>query len=274
MAELLQRRDGALLASPLAPIRAEGDRPPLFLCEGVGVYYPLAARLDPAQPVWGLVTELVGAYPGVEALAAHYREAIRAVQPHGPYRLGGLSFGGLVAFELAQQFFAAGEDVALLVLFDTPGPGAYRPKALPGRLLGHAGNVLRYGTPYLTAKLGKRLRQRADPAGSGAAAGGEAHRLIADQQRLRNLFQGAAARYNVQPYPGRITLFALESRDGIGDGLFDPALGHVDPLLGWGGVARGGVDRHTFPGEHISMLHEPHVAGVAAALDRCLAARE
>jgi thioesterase domain-containing protein len=267
MAEVLQSRDGALLDSPLAPIRAGGSRPPLFLCEGVGVYYPLAGRLDPEQPVWGLVTELVGAYPGVEALAAHYVAAIRAVQPHGPYRLGGLSFGGLVAFEMAQQLIAAGEDVALLVLFDTPGPGAYRPKALPGRLVGHMRNMVRYGTPYLTSKLGRRLRRRAGP----DADAGEARRLIADQHRLRTLFHGAAARYAVQPYPGRITLFALESRDGMGDGLFDPALGHIDPTLGWAAVARGGVDHHAFTGEHVSMLHEPHVAAVAAALDRCLA---
>ena len=57
---------------------------------------------------------------GVEALARHYTEAIRRVQPRGPYHLCGYSAGGLVAFEMAQQLVAAGERVAFVGLLDSP----------------------------------------------------------------------------------------------------------------------------------------------------------
>ena len=59
----------------------------------------------------------------VEQTAGHFAEAVRRVQPHGPYALGGHCYGGIVAFEMARQMNAAGERVALLTLFDTPTPG-------------------------------------------------------------------------------------------------------------------------------------------------------
>jgi thioesterase domain-containing protein len=61
-------------------------------------------------------------------MASHYLDAIRTIQPEGPYMLGGLSFGGTVAFEMARQLKATGEEVALLALLDTF-PGKYEPAA-------------------------------------------------------------------------------------------------------------------------------------------------
>ena len=127
IADLVQDAGSALRSSALAPIQPAGVYPPLFLCEGIGIYYPLMHHLDSEQPVYGLVTEVVQDYPRVEDLAASYLAEVRTVQPVGPYFLGGLSFGGIVAFEMAQQLSAAGEEVALLVLFDTPTPWAFTP---------------------------------------------------------------------------------------------------------------------------------------------------
>ena len=132
--------------------------PPLFLCEGLGIYYPLIRHLGKEQPVYGLVTDVGRDYPRVEDLAASYVAEVRVVQPEGPYFLGGLSFGGIVAFEMAQQLCAVGQEVALLALFDTPTPWAFTPKPLFRRLAGHLSNLRRFGFGYVQKKFGRRLQ--------------------------------------------------------------------------------------------------------------------
>ena len=262
MAALLQSRDASLLRSPLAPIQPKGTKPPLFLFEGVGVYYPLAPYLGEDQPIYGLVTEIGAEFPGVEDLVAHYLGIIREVQPKGPYHLGGLSFGGIVAFEAAQQLRAAGEDVALLALLDTPGPDAYRAKPPLRRALGHLKNTIRFGRPYLEAKIGRRVRELIGTPPSDAPP--------ELRPRLRILFEQTAGRYAIKPYAGRITLFKLAHRDAMSDSLFDPALADVDPLLGWGPVAEGGVECHELEGGHVSILQEPYVRVLGQHLHRIL----
>src|SRR5262249_58781259 len=80
--------------------------------------------------------------------------------------------------------------------------------------------------------------------------------------------------YQIRPYAGRITLFMLAQRDGMTDSLFDPALGEVDPLLGWGSVALQGVDRHLLEGQHLSILVEPFVRALGEQLRLCLDAQQ
>lgn len=258
-----QLAEGDVAASPLAPIRSEGTRPPLFLCEGVGIYYPLLPYLPPDLPVYGLIQQVSAAGSSrVEDRAAAYVAAMRAVQPEGPYHLGGVSYGGMVAFEMAQQLRAAGQETALLALLDTPGPGAYQPYQGARRVIGYAQNAVRGGPVYLTRKLRSRLRRR----GPKQAVAGP----IPDQALLRAGFSRSAAAYTVQPYDGRITLFALSHRSAFTDSLFDPVLGRVDPLLGWGEVARGGVEHWPLPGEHVGILKEPYVAVLGERLHDCL----
>jgi thioesterase domain-containing protein len=263
MAALLQAQGGGAVRSPLAPIQPKGAKPPLFLCEGVGIYYPLVPYLGLDQPIYGLVTEFAAEHPRAEDLAAHYLLAMFEVQPEGPYHLGGISFGGLIAFEMAQQLRAMGHKVALLALLDTPGPGAYRLKPPRGRALGHAQNLMRFGWPYLQLKLRRRF-----PAIAGRAAGRE--RSGGADNHARGGFEKSAALYAIKPYPGRITLFTLAHRDAMTDSLIDPALADIDPLLGWGAVAADGVARHALDGEHVTILREPYVRALGEELHRCL----
>jgi syringomycin synthetase protein SyrE len=268
---LLENGDATLPTSSLAAIQPKGTLPPLFLCEGVGIYFALAGALGADQPVYGLVTEVAENYPRMEELAAHYIAEIRTVQPSGPYYLGGVSFGGLVALEMAQQLCESGEQVGLLALLDTPGPGAFRPKSFGGKFLGHLSNLRKFGFKYLTLlghKLLSKIRGNAGEEPDDPAT--QAVRRIAQGAKLRQLFEELAASYTVKKYCGRITLFSLAERGGMSDSLFDPALVHVDPLLGWGGLAEGGVELHQVPGEHVSMLQEPHVRVVGETLRRCL----
>lgn len=113
--------------SPAVAIRKEGDRSPLFFVHGGGGqvlnFRLLSDALGSNFPFYGLKT--LYDEPGrprrlltIEEMAARYVEEIRRVQPHGPYAIGGYSFGGVVAFEIAQRLRRAGEDIAVLALID------------------------------------------------------------------------------------------------------------------------------------------------------------
>ncbi|RMG97446.1 MAG: SDR family NAD(P)-dependent oxidoreductase [Chloroflexi bacterium] len=120
--------------SALVPIQPKGSRPPFFCVHGgfgnVMNFYDLTRYLGADQPFFGLQARGVDGkqrpFRTLEEMAVHYIEAIRQVQPHGPYHLGGFSMGGEVAYEMARQLQAAGEEVALVVLFDTLDPGRAR----------------------------------------------------------------------------------------------------------------------------------------------------
>jgi thioesterase domain-containing protein len=120
----------AISSSPLVAIQPEGSRPPLFLAHpsggGVLCYRELACHLGPDQPLYGLQDpslegdeEPLG---DIEAMAARYIATAREAQPHGPYLLGGYSFGGLIAFQMAQDLIRQGETVALLVFIESMSP--------------------------------------------------------------------------------------------------------------------------------------------------------
>src|SRR5262249_58686003 len=124
---------GRGLSPPLAPLRLGGNKPPFFLVAGgfggedeLLVYARLARYLDSQRPFYGLrargVDELVEPHETVERMAAEHVREIRAVQPHGPYFIGGSCVGGVVAFEIAQQLRARGETIGSLVLIDSQFP--------------------------------------------------------------------------------------------------------------------------------------------------------
>jgi thioesterase domain-containing protein len=111
----------------LVPLQPQGTRPPLFFIHGKGgevhEFAALAEQLGPDQPVYGLRAAGLdddGAKPAsVEEMAALYVREIRALQPKGPYYLGGYSIGGMIAFETARQLIQVEQEVGLLALLDT-----------------------------------------------------------------------------------------------------------------------------------------------------------
>lgn len=124
----------------LVALKPQGSRPPLFVVTAgdgnVVGFGALARRMSAEQPLYGLQPSgLDGRRPldrGVEEMARTYLTALRQVQPNGPYLLAGRCNGATVAFEMAQQLRAAGEEVALLAALDS-GPPAPKPLELaPG----------------------------------------------------------------------------------------------------------------------------------------------
>src|SRR5262249_55780928 len=130
MASMLRKKNGATAWSSLVPIKPGGCRPPFFCVHAAGGnvlgFIDMVRHIDREQPFYGLqsvgLDGLREPYSRVEEIAAHYIDDIRTVQPQGPYFLGGLSFGGLVAFEMARQLQQRGQSVALLALIDTWAP--------------------------------------------------------------------------------------------------------------------------------------------------------
>ncbi len=300
--EALERRRRGEVAGPtpaaaglgvLVPLTASSGsgRRPLFCVHPAGgdalCFVPLARLLGADQPVYGLQSR--GLAPGeqplrtLEEMAALYVEHLRRVQPHGPYLLGGWSFGGLAAFEMANQLRAAGEAVALLAIVDT-GPGLEEPEApLPAELADERdpSSWLLEIAAYVKGLWGKDLRlSAADLRPLGAEdqlrlflARARAAELVyqADSaDRLRRVLAVFRANtlayrsYRPRVYDGRITVFrpagavrADEPRD-----------------LGWGRFSAVAVDCQEVPGTHLTLLAEPHVADLARRLRGCLDAAQ
>ena len=238
----------------LVPLQPRGAHPPFFAVHGhsgeVLFYRDLARRLGPEQPFFALqALGLTGApaQRSIEAMAARYIEELRAVQPVGPYRVGGYCLGALVAFEIACQLVDQGHAVALLALFVGRGLASGR------------------------RSLAERARHVARRARADGARGALRSLLGAVALRLpswlaRNVAQTnlqAARKYVPRRYPGRMTVF-LSGCGGNGASL--------DPRRDLDGLTAGEVDVVPVPGTTDTMMAEPHVGALSEGLQDRLAA--
>ena len=127
LAALLQGQRQTSEWSSLVGLQTGGDNPPFFCVHGIGGtvlrFRELAGLLGSDQPFYGLQAQgLDGMQPvltRIEDMAAHYTRDVQTMQPQGPYYLGGYSFGGMVALEMAQRLKQQGHEVRLVVLLDT-----------------------------------------------------------------------------------------------------------------------------------------------------------
>lgn len=271
LANILRQDASSAPRLSLTAIQPNGAKPPLFLCEGVSIYRPLIPYLGPEQPLYGLVASIRDGKHGpsnrVEALAAHYIQEMRTLQPEGPYFLAGLSFGGMIAYEMAQQLVAQGHYVALVTLFDTILPDAYRVLPLHERVCFHSSKLFGLGLTYVLEQVKARLQRLKERSmriyskfhlGRG---GPVPHTL--EYFAMLELNDEAGRNYVPRVYPDQVTLFKASDR-------VDAATAYVDPDLGWGQLAAGGLEIYEVPGDHLTMLKEPHVQVLAEKLRDCL----
>ncbi|MCL4201942.1 MAG: amino acid adenylation domain-containing protein [Pirellulaceae bacterium] len=231
--------------SLLVPIQPHGQKPPFFCVHGgaghVMLYRDVALALGADQPFFGIEPAgregLVRPCRCVEEMAATYLSQIRTIQPVGPYYLGGYSFGGLVALEIAQQLHQLGQTVNLLAMFDTGLPGGrdaqrgIRHSASQlTRRTAWAVNRLFYGSLYrLYGRLGRPVP------------------MFVRKLALRDASYRATAAYSPKPYPGPITYFRAVGEDSNGR------------LEGWPELSLGGLDIQEVHGRHQEMFR-----GIAA----------
>jgi amino acid adenylation domain-containing protein len=238
-------------------LQPRGDGPPLFCICGVHAYQGLANALAPDVPVYGIWLPVEQSLfqnghgnqvtdTSVEAMAADYLRAVRDQQPKGPYRLLGFCFGGIVAYEMAQQLVQAGQEVSLLVMMDTVLIGTFKRRRvrtvlrrIKRRGLHGADEIRqRLGLPAIDASLSDTERLG---------------------RRRIQVFADVASRYEVRPYPGPAVLLRPEST------FSDYSQYLIDPTYGWGGRV-GRLEIHDVPGAHVTHLQRPHVDAVAGAL--------
>jgi thioesterase domain-containing protein len=255
LAQVLKRTDWAPSWSSLAPIRQSGSRPPFFCVHQVDgsviSYVDLAFHMGPDQPFYALETQGLdrkrALYTTVEDMAAHYLKEIRNIQPVGPYFLGGrCSIGGTVAFEMAQQLLAQGEEIGLLVLFDTTNPPAFEPKdARPES----KNSIFRWSRRRIKRNI-KIFKRR---------VAGWRNAQVACVHKIEETNVQAVRNYVPKPYSGRILLFMSEER--YSKSKYDPV-----SQFGWGAVADGGLEVFVVPSTYLNCLKNPNALTIANLL--------
>jgi len=270
----------------LVPIKPDGSKPPFYCVHGVGgnilEFEDFSRYIDADQPLYGIQAQGLGGkrprLKTVEEMAAHYISEIREFQPEGPYYLGGSSFGGVVAYEMAQRLVAQNQRIGLLVMFDSFAPGypkwPSKTTALAKQLsywrfrmdlhwenLKEARGSEKW--TYITAKLVRLKRQlRRQFKNARARVKGTIESRLHPKtiREVREAGRHASERYEATPYPGIVTLLrATVRRSGIYD----------DPTNGWSEYARG-VDVHHVPGHHGSIMREPRARVLVEKLTACL----
>ncbi|MFO1104483.1 MAG: SDR family NAD(P)-dependent oxidoreductase [Amaricoccus sp.] len=260
-----------------------GPKTPFFLVAGmfgnVLNLRHLAHLIGTDRPFYGLQAR--GLY-GDEAPHRTFDEAatamiaeIRQIQPHGPYLLGGFSGGGITAYEMAQQLQADGEQVALLVMLDTPVPMrpilSTRDKALiklqeiRSRGLGYFGD---WAKQRIAWELG-RLRARIDA--PEAPAETQFHNAA-----IEAAFRGALPLYDLKPWDGQLVLIrpALDFKWQVSGGRWvDSEREYVYADNDWTRWAPA-IRVIEVPGDHDSMVLEPNVRVMAARMRAAIEAVE
>jgi amino acid adenylation domain-containing protein len=255
---------------------------PIFLVHPAGgtvfKYADLARNLGDERPIYAIQAAGVtdGAEPlrTVDLMAQAYLEEVLRLQPQGPYYLTAWSAGGVIAVEMAHRLRAAGHEVALVGLLDSSPPNADKPVPDPvhlyRRLAAGLSGAERAELDALEDEMrGFAIDDRLPYLARWLAAHGAESRVheLDGLKPVVEVFRAivaAARRHPLAPYPGRVTLFCAEEARGEGWEKLD--------LPGqWKPFVSGELEVVVVPGSHITMVGEPHVRGVAAAIRAAMA---
>jgi thioesterase domain-containing protein len=180
-------------------------------------------------------------------MATLYLKEIRRIQPAGPYYLGGFSFGGWIAYEIAQQLQAQGEKAGLIAMFDAY---PFYLKPVTSSLLSFLRIPSQQQLMYVLPKtIKKGIRRRIVWIGLPRAI----------KNVLRACYE-AERHYRLQPYSGRVTLFRAT----------EALTPENDPHARWRELARGGVEIQEIEGHHADIIIEPQVRITGEKLRACL----
>jgi amino acid adenylation domain-containing protein len=258
LAALLRKEKWSPAWASLVAIRGSGAKPPFFCVHGIGGtilrFRDLAHFVGSDQPFYGLQAQgLDGKHPfhtRVEDMAAHYIKELQTVQSQGPYYIGGYSFGGMVAVEMAHQLKAQGHVVALVILLDT----------FPGEL-SSTGSLLR---TYLALPLDQQwmhLARKTRAFQRSLRRRVAMIRLPATLKNVRAVCYNAARIYKPKPYDGPIILFRASEK----------GLSSVNQESIWKDLAPQ-IETYEVSGHHGNIVDEPQVRLLADELKACLQA--
>jgi amino acid adenylation domain-containing protein len=259
----------------LLPAQPKGSRNPLFVV--AGYMNPddtllLLSRIFPHlgldQPVLGFQPRWLDGhsqkYSSVEEVAREFVTELRDFRPEGPYLLGGDCVGGIVALEMARELLRQGQEVGLLVMFDTelstPVRALFANLRLAFRRVKHMAGVIEQiiqGRHRTRAQLVRELLDRKLGTAQAKTLTGTGEMSLDSLNRSRLDYRRMIYRHRVKKYPGQITLIVNEQAYKI------------DKKLGWNGVATGGLEIHSTPGRHLTRFTH-HGKEFARLLRECL----
>ncbi|MGG1948160.1 amino acid adenylation domain-containing protein [Trinickia sp. NRRL B-1857] len=265
--------EGAVADVDFVAFNSAGRQRPLFLMhtlQGYSWYFGhLAAHIDADIPVYGLPPTRLGVEPPrtMQAIAARFIGIMKSLEPSGPYRIAGWSFGGLIAYEIATQLIAGGDDVEFLGLFDTtlPAPGTevdlHRAAVLTlysfavNNFTGFDPDTIGFesasGIDELIARLVDAIERRrgtSNPLWHLAYDSAEENRQFLERLVTHGL---AMNRWRPARVETHATVFAAE------DASITPLEGHaaLPALLGWEAVLdASNLERVPVPGNHETIV--------------------
>jgi len=245
-AKLVHSKDAASGLKNLAALQPEGTRTAFFCVHGDELNHHIMRHLGKDQPFFAFFHQGENGqrfeHFTVEDIAAHYMHELLTLQPEGPFLLAGYSFGGIVAYEMAQQLTKAGHEVPFLALFDMPAPELFVQSMRSERKLHEPVRdvVVRWLAKRAFAK-GRIRSPRLQ------------HYYIIDN------YNKAIQAYRPKPYGGPVTVFKASGTTGPDD-------------LGWAKLVTGPLETRVLPGDHYSLIREPGAARLVkelgAAIDR------
>ncbi|MGA9510082.1 MAG: alpha/beta fold hydrolase [Candidatus Sulfotelmatobacter sp.] len=260
--------------SPFVPLKVGAEHPPILIAHGLGGrarFSELAKHIRTGHPIYGIQARGIDGreepFDRIEDMAQFYLEALKELQPEGPYVLIGYSFGGLVALEMAQRLSAEGKHIQLLVLVD-----AYpHPRQMSGRQRLRLGmqrtkrrisqmgqQPLPDAISYFVGGLKRRFGLPEGHNHSPHSPEGSRLSLATTTLQVKSKAYVALARYRPRLYRGKIKFLKSE-----GDEYFPG-----DPVPIWVSLAED-FEVEIVPGTHLDMV-TTHFESLAAVLTRYL----
>jgi amino acid adenylation domain-containing protein len=253
--------------SAVLPLQPEGDGVPIFCLSGLEIYREFALSLGKAQPVYGVyVAEeqeiAMQAHAGateldisIDRLTDAYKDAIQKFRPTGPYRLAGLSFGGVLAVEVASQLRKSGADVDLVILLDTILPQGVR-RNWSKWALAQLVAVARGDAINRIRSISGKLRRRIP--GSESRVDGirreETDTTEAYQMRQMALFN-AIRKWDSGDLLTDFNVVLFQGTDRSNWGSFMS----FEDDYGWRRLLQGPLQVESVAGDHLSMIKSPNV---------------
>jgi amino acid adenylation domain-containing protein len=275
LADRLRRHTYESAWSPLVELHVPTEiatAKPFFCVHSLGAnlvsFHKVAALMRGDRPIYGLQPhgldgrqEPLGT---IEEMASAYLQEIRKKQLHGPYYLGGICLGGVIAYEIAQQLQAAGETVALTVLIDSYLPGKMKHLHERSPLALYVDRHI--GEMFLLPGMA-RLKYVARWLANGGIRFG---RLVGVRDRsslaratgkVATAHRRAILSYRAKSFAGKIVQLMCS----------DAAhRAYEDSRLAWSSLASTGFEIRIIPGNHLTMVEEPHAQTLAEELQGCL----
>ncbi len=256
---------------------------PLFFIPGGGggenefmVYARMMRQLRHDSPVYGFrIWGLDGRtqpHCSVESMASTFIQELRSILPRGPYLLVGECLGGILAFEMARQLRAQGEDIAFLGMLDAsfPTPKAFLrlfAEKLRPRMKQCWDRIFQIPKPHRLAGIPGAVKITWNELGNDLGYL-RSHPLQDEEptQRQRSIkkvsytYNRTLLRYRPKSYDGKITMLLTESFTGLSA-----------PPTAWAKIARGGMDIHKVPGDHTNYVRD-HAVITGQILGTCIKA--